>query len=141
VRARFGYAAALVRLNRYQDAGTWLTEAMTLYPNELAFARAAARIFAAAPDGRVRDGARAMTIARALQGRQPPTIELAEIMAMAAAETGQYSTAVEWQRQALEAASGGSRRELTTRLGENLKLYEQGRQCRTPWASDETIEY
>jgi tetratricopeptide (TPR) repeat protein len=141
VRARFGYAAALVRLNRYHDAGTWLTEAMTLYPNELAFARAAARIFAAAPDGRVRDGARAMTIARALQGRQPPTIELAEIMAMAAAETGQYGDAVRWQRQALEAASGGGRRELTKRLEENLNLYDQGRPCRTPWAAGEPIEY
>ena len=141
VRARFGYAAALVRLNRYQDASTWLTEAMTLYPNELAFARAAARIFAAAPDGRVRDGARAMTIARALQGRLPPTIELAEIMAMAAAETGQHSDAVRWQRQALEAASGGGLPELTKRLEENLKLYEQGRPCRIPWAAGEPIEY
>jgi hypothetical protein len=81
-----------------------------------------------------------MTIARALQGRQPPTIELAEIMAMAAAETGQYGDAVRWQRQALEAASGGGLPELTKRLEENLKLYEQGRPCRTPWAAGESIE-
>jgi tetratricopeptide (TPR) repeat protein len=141
VSARFGYAAALVRLNRYLEASNWLTEAMTMYPNELAFARAAARIFAAAPDGRVRDGARAMAIAQALRGRQPATIELAEIMAMAAAETGQYGDAVRWQRQALEAAAGSGRRELTERLEEHLKRYEQGRPCRTPWAVGEPIEY
>ena len=139
--ARFGYAAALVRLNRYRDAANWLTEAMALYPNELAFARAAARVLAAAPDSGVRDGARAMAIARALQSRQPPTIELAEIMAMAAAETGQYGDAVRWQGQALEAAAGSGRRELTKRLAETLKLYEQGRPCRTPWRADEPIEF
>ena len=141
VGARFGYAAALVRLNRYRDAGNWLTEAMALYPNELAFARAAARVLAAAPDSRVRDGARAMAIARALQSRQPPTIELAEVMAMAAAETAQYADAVRWQRQAIEAAAGGGRRELTERLAENLKLYEEGRPCRRPWQADEPIEF
>jgi tetratricopeptide (TPR) repeat protein len=141
VRAHFGYAAALVRLNRFREASNWLTEAMTLYPNELAFARAAARILAAAPDGRVRDGARAMTIARSLQGRQPATIELAEIMAMAAAETGQYGDAVRWQRQALDAAAGSAQRTHSERLAGNLTLYEQGRPCRTPWAAGESIEY
>jgi tetratricopeptide (TPR) repeat protein len=141
VEARFGYAAALVRLNRYRDAVTWLTEAMTVYPNELAFARAAARVLAAAPDRSVRDGGRAMDIARALQSRQPPTIELVEIMAMAAAETGQYGDAVRWQRQAIEAAANGGRRDLATRMAGNLELYEQGRPCRMPWRDDESIEF
>ena len=66
VKARFGYAAALIRLNRYREARDRLVEAMDLYPNELAFARAAARLFAAAPDDRVRDGRRAMAIVQAL---------------------------------------------------------------------------
>ena len=61
-------------------------------------------------------------------------------MAMAAAETGQYGDAVRWQRQALEAAAGGGRPELTERLEETLKLYEQGRPCRIPWAAGEPIE-
>lgn len=141
VAARFGYAAALVRLNRYRDAGNWFSEAMTSYPNELAFARAAARILAAAPDSSVRDGTRAMTIVRALQSRQPATIELAEIMAMAAAETGQYGDAVRWQGQAIEAAVGGGRQDLAERMAGNLKLYEQGRPCRMPWRLDEPIEF
>jgi tetratricopeptide (TPR) repeat protein len=141
VAARFGYAAALVRLNRYRDAVTWLAEAMTAHPNELAFARAAARVLAAAPDSSVRDGGRAMTIARALQSRQPPTIELAEIMAMAAAETGQFGDAVRWQRQAIEAAVGGGRRDLAERMTGNLELYEQGRPCRMPWRVDEPVEF
>jgi hypothetical protein len=81
-----------------------------------------------------------MAIARALQDRQPATIELAEIMAMAAAETGQYGNAVRWQRQALEAAER-NRGALAERLAGNLELYEQGRPCRMPWRADEPIEY
>jgi tetratricopeptide (TPR) repeat protein len=141
VRARFGYAAALVRLNRYRQAVDWFEQAMELYPNELAFARAAARLLAAAPDDRVRDGHRALTIVRALQNRQPRTIELAEIMAMAAAETGQYGDAVQWQRQAIDAANGAGRQDLVERLADNLTRYQKGRPCRTPWRADEPIEF
>ena len=114
---------------------------MTSFPNELAFARAAARVFAAAPDIRVRDGGRAMAIARALQSRQPPTIELAEIMAMAAAETGQYGDAVRGsvrQSRPRRAAAGETSR---NEWPENLTLYEQGRPCRMPWRDDEPIEF
>ena len=98
-------------------------------------------MLAAAPDSRVRDGARALAIARALQSRQPPTIELAEVMAMAAAETTQYIDAVRWQRQAIEAAAGNGGRELMERLARNLKLYEEGRPCRSPWQAEEPIEF
>ena len=82
-----------------------------------------------------------MAIARALQSRQPPTIELAEIMAMAAGETGQYSDAVRWQRQALEAAASSGQRELIERLDRNLKLYQAGQPCRAPWATGEPMEF
>ena len=89
VQARFGSAAALIRLRRYQEARSRLTEAMDRHPDEMAFARAAARLLAAAPDDRVRDGRRAMAIAQMLLSRQPRSIELAETMAMTSAEVGQ----------------------------------------------------
>jgi tetratricopeptide (TPR) repeat protein len=141
VKARFGHAAALIRLNRYREAGDRLTESMRLYPNELAFARAAARLFAAAPDDRVRNGRRALTLVQALLGRQPRTIELAETMAMASAEMGQYSDAVLQQREAIEAAERTGRRDVTERLAGNLERYRAGRPCRTPWRADEPMEF
>jgi tetratricopeptide (TPR) repeat protein len=141
VRARFGSVAALIRLNRYQEAGVRLAEAMDLYPNELSFARVAARLFAAAPDNRVRDGRRALAIVEALLGRQPRTIELAETMAMAFAEVGQYSAAVTWQQQAIEAAERTGRQDTMKRLTDNLERYRAGRPCRTPWQADEPIEF
>src|SRR5215467_11589089 len=54
--ARFGYAAALIRLKRYSEARDYLAEAITIYPNELSFANAEARLLSAAPDDKVRDG-------------------------------------------------------------------------------------
>ncbi len=140
-RARFGYTAALIRLNRYQEAGDRVAEAMDLYPNELSFARMAARLFAAAPDNRVRDGRRALEIAQTLLSRQPRTIELAETMAMASAEMGQYSAAVLSQREAIEAAERAGRRDVVERLADNLRRYEAGRPCRTPWRANEPIEF
>ena len=68
VKARFGYAAALIRLHQYREARNRLVEAIELYPNELSFARAAARLFAAAPDDRVRDGHRALEIIAGARG-------------------------------------------------------------------------
>jgi len=141
VRARFGYAAALIRLNRYLEAADRLTKAMDLYPNELAFARAAARLFAAAPDSRVRDGRRAHEIGQTLLSRQPRTIELAETMAMASAEMGQYAAAVQLQREAIEAAERTGQRDAMKRLADNLERYLAGRPCRTPWRADEPIEF
>jgi tetratricopeptide (TPR) repeat protein len=141
VRARFGYAAALVRLNRYQEASTRLSEAMALYPNELAFSRAAARLFAAAPDDRVRDGRRALAIGQTLLSRQPRTIELEETLAMASAEVGQYNEAVQWQREAIASAERTGRRDAIQRLADNLARYQAGRPCRMPWRPDEPIEY
>jgi tetratricopeptide (TPR) repeat protein len=141
VRARFGYAAALIRLNRYQEASDRLAEAMDLYPNELAFARAAARLFAAAPDDRVRDGRRALAIGQTLLSREPRTSDLEATLAMASAEVGQYSDAVRWQRQAIESAERTGRRDAVERLADNLARYQAGRPCRTPWRAEEPIEY
>lgn len=140
-RARFGYAAALIRLNRFQEGSARLTEAMDLYPNEPSFARAAARLYAAAPDDRVRNGRRALSIAQGLLNRQPRTIGLAETMAMALAEAGRYSDAVRWQREAIEAAGRAGQRTVVERLTANLNRYQAGRPCRTPWRADESIEF
>ena len=140
-KARFGYAVALIRLNRYRDARDRLVEAMNLYPNEPSFARAAARLFAAAPDDLVRDGQRAREIVQALSTRQPRTIELVETMAMASAENGDYSAAVKLQREAIDAAARAGRQDVAGRLAANLGQYQARRPCRTPWRADEAIEF
>lgn len=134
--APFGYAMALVALRRYQEARDRLTEGMMRYPDQPIFAKALARLLAAAPDERARDGQRAVMMVQELlvQERSP---DLGEAMAMALAEVGQYAEATGWQREVMALAAEAGRDDLVQRLTENLRLYERREPSRTPWYDDE----
>jgi tetratricopeptide (TPR) repeat protein len=137
-QARFGYAMALVRLKRFQEARDRLADAVKTHPDQPGFAHALARLLAAAPDARVRDGRRAMTLMQDLLKAQR-TLELMQTMAMTLAELGEYDEAANWQREAIAAANQAGRRDLGPRLQENLTLYESRQPCRTPWHDDDPI--
>lgn len=139
--ARFGYAATLVRLNRYAEARDRLAEAMAIYPNEAAFPHALARVLAAAPDDRVRDGRRAVALVQDLLNRLPHGLELLETAAMAQAEVGQYDNAVMWQREAIAAADRSGRHDIAQLITDHLSLYGAHRPCRMPWRAAEPIEF
>lgn len=134
--AALGRAMALVRLHRYEDALRRLGEAHDVHPEHPMFSHALARLLAAAPDDRVRDGRRALSLVdQMMKGEQ--TIELAETAAMALAEIGRYQEAVDVQRSALIAATTRGLPAVERHIRENLQLYENGRPCRTPFADDE----
>src|SRR5262249_7408961 len=61
--AAFGYAMTLVRLQRYQEARDRIVDGMKAHPDQPLFSHALARLLAAAPDDRVRDGRRAIKLA------------------------------------------------------------------------------
>jgi tetratricopeptide (TPR) repeat protein len=147
--ARFGYALALVRLGRHRDARAWLEEAIALLPDRLdltpqergvrqQFPHALARLLAASPDDRVRDGRRAVEITEALF-RASRTSILGETMAMAYAEVGDYGQAADIQRSVMEAARRAGLQDEVDRLSRNLRRYEQGQPCREPWAADDPV--
>jgi tetratricopeptide (TPR) repeat protein len=137
-QARFGYAMALVRLRRYQEARDRLTDGMNTYPDQPGFAHALARLLAAAPDDRVRDGRRALALTQTLL-QQQKTMALAETMAMTLAESGEYEQAVEWQHDAMTVADQAGRRDLIQPMAVSLRLYEARRPCRTPWRDDDPV--
>ena len=134
--ARFGHAIALVQARRYQEARDRFAEGMKLFPDQTVFAHGLARLLATAPDDRVRDGQRAMSLAQEVlkQGR---TLDLGATVAMAHAELGQYGQAAAIQRDLISAAGKAGLRDLVPRLTRNLALYERGEPCRTPWTADE----
>ncbi len=138
--ARFGYAAALIRLRRYAEARDYLADAMRAYPNEFAFNNALARVLAAAPDDKVRDGRRAASIMQPVVA-QVRASDILETMAMAQAEQGQFTEAVTWQKDAIDAAARAGQPGVAERIGDNLRLYQARRPCRTPWRPDEPIEF
>lgn len=139
-QASFGYAMGLVRLGRYREARTRLEDGMKIFPDQLGFAHALARILAAAPDDRVRDGARAMSIMNDLLKTQR-TIAMAETMAMSLAELRRFDEAVRWQQDAIAGATEEKRDDLVRKLSLNLRLYQNQQPCRTPWSDDDPIHH
>ena len=131
--AQLGYALALVASGRYQQARDHLTEATTTHPDDPDLVQTLARILAAAPDARVRDGHRAVVLMQRLV-KEHRTPELDETMAMAYAETGDYRQATAWQREALAAGEQAAReRDVRQAMAENLRLFERGEPARIPW--------
>jgi tetratricopeptide (TPR) repeat protein len=136
--AHFGYAMALVGLRRFQEARDRLAEGVTLFPNQPMFPHALARVLAAAPDERVRDGQRAIMLVQELPA-ELRSFYLGETMAMALAELGRYEEAAAWQRDAMLVAEQEGREDLALRLAVNLRLYERQEPCRIPWLDDEML--
>jgi tetratricopeptide (TPR) repeat protein len=136
--ARFAYAMALVRLRRYKDAKDWLEESARVQSDRPELAHALARLLAAAPDDAVRDGARAMTLVQdVLKGTK--TTAVGETMAMALAELGQFTDAVEVQRGVIAAAEQAGLSPDVRRMTANLRRYQGRQACRTPWPDDDPV--
>ena len=136
--ARFAYALALVRLRRYRDAKAWLEESARVLPDRPELSHALARILAAAPDDTVRDGARAMALVQELMKGNQTTV-VGETMAMALAELGQFSDAVDVQKGVIAASQQAGAAQDVRRMTANLRLYERRQACRVPWPDDDPV--
>jgi tetratricopeptide (TPR) repeat protein len=134
VDAQLGYVMTLANLKRYRDARDRAREAVAALPAP-ALTLALIRLLAAAPDRDVRDGTQALQLAGTLASdpRAQASPDVAEAMAMALAETGQYDEAARWQAQAMALADRAGRADLARRMTDNLQLYQRHLPCRTPW--------
>lgn len=140
--AALGYAMTLALLERYAEARDRLTDGIRTFPGERGFSRALARLLAAAPDDRVRNGRRALTLAEGLLEQRQQGLEdnlaVGETYAMALAELGQYATAAAVQLDVRATAQqAGESDVVVRRLTDNLNRYERGLPCRRPWTPDE----
>lgn len=136
IEATFGHAMTLVGLRRYREATDRLIDGLKVHGDQPGLSHALARLLAASPDGRVRDGRRAMAVMQTLSDAER-RMDLGETMAMIFAELGQYSEAATWQREAVSAATRAGRGDLANGMTENLRLYERQMPCRTPWRKSE----
>ena len=125
--ARLGQAETLVRLGKYKEARKSLEESLALLPASGRLSHGLARLLAACPDPSVRDGARALDLAKTVWSALPASGH-AETVALALAELGRCEEAAEWQREAIAAA----RKEGVDpgRLAQALVGYEKGAPCR-----------
>jgi tetratricopeptide (TPR) repeat protein len=130
--ARFGDAVSLAGLQRFTEARDRLAEARRLHPDDLEFTALLSRLYAAAPDTRVRDANLALTLATELTGRQD-SASARETLAMALAAAGRYEEAVSTERDAIAKAERAGQRELASGMSTNLSLFERRQPSRTPW--------
>jgi hypothetical protein len=134
--AVFGYAMTLVRLRRYREARDRLGSALKSYPADPTFSYALARLLAAAPDVRIRDGVRAKALVDELL-KTERSIDVGATAAMALAELGEYEEAAAVQREVIATAENAGLHDVVRHLARNLKLYEGRQPCRTPFTDDE----
>ena len=135
--ARFGRAMALVQLGRFQEARDQLRADATAYPEQSIFTHGLARLLAAAPDDRVRDGDRAIALVGELLAKEQRTLELGETMAMALAAATRYEEAIRVQQDLMKGLENTGLQHVVPRLAKNLALYERRQPCRTPWPAGE----
>jgi tetratricopeptide (TPR) repeat protein len=128
-RGWMGQAGLLVRLERYREAKDLLEAAYGNLPTSGRIVHALARLLAACPDASLRDGARAFDLALKVHAALP-TATHTETVALALAETGRCADAVEWQKNAIEAARREGPPGRLPAMEKDLARYEHGAPCR-----------
>jgi tetratricopeptide (TPR) repeat protein len=122
---RLALADSLVALGRYEEARTSLEESLAALDSAPKVADALARLLATCPSSKIRNGDRAVELARrAFETSRSP--EHAETLAMAFAEAGDFDQAATWQRNLVAEAQRRGQAEWVARLRENLDRYERG---------------
>ncbi len=136
--ARMALAMSLARDRKWREARAVLEEGFDGSIEDAPRANALARILAAAPDERARDGARALALSRRLfEATHAPEAGLTFAMAMA--ETGEYERAAGLQRATLVLADRANATEARPFILANLALYEQRKPAREPWPANHPI--
>lgn len=127
---RAGASHALVRER--------LEVAVARYPEQWMFAGALARLLAASPDDKVRDGARALLLADKLY-KQFGSPDHAVTLAMAYAELGRFEEALDPQNFAITMAYAAGRMDLLPWLEQTLAGYKNKQACRQPFGDNDPV--
>ena len=133
-QARLGEATALVLIGRDSEARSRLEQGLTVLPESLGLAHALARLLATANDRAVRDGARAVEQATSVF-RALPSLDHAETLAMALAQSGRFTDAVEVQERLVAEAESRRDSSALPRLRQRLDWYGAGQTCCDPPAA------
>jgi tetratricopeptide (TPR) repeat protein len=123
--AQFGLGNALRQMGRFDEAIARFQQALELKPSDAAIQNNLAWVLATCPEASLRNGAKAVELARqanALTGGKNPII--LRTLAAALAEAGRFSEALEMAQQALRLAEAQSNSRLAGTLQTEIKLYQ-----------------
>jgi len=131
VETRLERAQLLARLGRCREAVDAAEADRAAFAGDARPAALLARLLAACPDPAVRDGARALAVARQAFAARA-TVEAAVTVAFVHATRGEWSEAASWQRRAL-ALAPADRPGLREALGQRLAAYAGKRAPAVEW--------
>jgi tetratricopeptide (TPR) repeat protein len=135
-RMQISLAMAYIKGKRFADARKALEAVVAAQANNVEATNALARILATAPDASVRDGARALQLAKTLfQTTHNP--EIGQTYAMALAETGEFTQAATLQNETMivyERMKAPADKAFLTR---NLERYRQQQPTREGWGPND----
>ncbi len=119
-------------MERFAEARLRAEEGHRSFPRELLLADALARLLSASPDAKLRDGPRALALARRnFESRR--IFEHVVTLAMAHAEAGDFERAMEWQERAIKVAQRAGHAAVVETLREELEGYATEEPSRRPW--------
>lgn len=134
VDARFGAALTLLLADRATAARAVLESGLARSPNSVPLRHILARLLATATDPAVRDGDRALRLAREVFS-ETGNPDHAQTVAMALAEIGEWSAAVSLQEQILDQVRASGQVDGLARIEQRLARYRAQQPVRDPWTS------
>jgi hypothetical protein len=127
-QAHTNLGLALIQQGQIEEAIVHAQKALEILPDDVNYQNNLALLLAAAPQPSLRNGARALELARkanlASGGNDPAILRT---LALAYAETGEFSEAVQTARKALDLAVARSNTGLAEVLRHEIELYAAGR--------------
>jgi Flp pilus assembly protein TadD len=129
------WSKALLAQGRDAEAMNRLNQALQLNPDNFQTLTFVARVLASDKHSEIRDGARALDLAKkaeALTGGTQPVVE--DVVGMALAESGQFDAAQNAAANAIQLATAvGTKREIIAAMRERLELYRKHQPWRESW--------
>lgn len=127
--ARLGAATALNLAGEAKGAASVLAQGLELHPGDPDMAHALARLLATTRNDELRNGQRALELVR-IAARDGGPLDLAETMAMAYAEMGQFDEAMGWQQKVIDELEGANRPDLLAGARQRMESYRRNQPIR-----------
>jgi Flp pilus assembly protein TadD len=133
--ALIDWSKVLLGQGRDAEAMDRLNQAMQMNPDNFQTLTFVARVLASDKNSKVRDGARALDLAKkaeALTGGTQPVVE--DVVGMALAENAQFDAAQHAAANAIQlATAAGTKREIVAAMQQRLDLYRKHQPWRESW--------
>ncbi len=137
-RIRLSLSYALLRSGQFAEAKKQLEAGLAEDGSNQSIANALARVLAAVPDASLRDGQRALSIAKQLfEATKSP--DAGQTFAMAMAETGDFEQAVKLQQETVIVYDRMGASAMKPFLERNLAQYQQKKATREPWSATDVM--